>query len=98
VNLSERPPVVAALPPSNARDEGDPIEPSVCSEPHALSEHINDWEKRNKAPPPPKPCSPGDDKWRDNLKSAMDEVYQVNSKHDRTGPAAACPNRFTIWT
>src|SRR5690606_22498675 len=47
---------------------------------------------RNRTPPPPKSCAPGDDNWREHLKSAMDEVDEISSKHDKTGPAAACPN------
>lgn len=88
------PAVVAALPPNNARDGGNEsnVKPSTCSEPHALSNHIRDWEGRNRTPPPPKSCAPGDDNWREHLKSAMDEVDEISSKHDKTGPAAACPN------
>ncbi len=83
------PAVQAALPPNTARD--NPVPASECAEPRALSDHIEDWEKRNRKPPPPKSCSPGDENWRDNLKSAMDEVDEISSS-DKDGAAAACPN------
>ncbi|XXV11119.1 RHS repeat-associated core domain-containing protein [Sorangium sp. So ce1335] len=84
--------VLAALPPTPARDPDDPTAPWNCAEPAALSAHIRDWEERNK----PKKCDPGTKGWKKNLRSAMREIDEENgisSKHEKSDVArAACPN------
>jgi len=81
------PAVVAALPPSSARENaGAQPQPRACAEPAALSQHIRNWEKRTG-----NSCKPGDANWQENLKSALGEVDGISSK-DKTGDAASCPN------
>ncbi|WP_437802127.1 RHS repeat-associated core domain-containing protein [Sorangium sp. So ce693] len=84
--------VLAALPPTPARDPDDPTAPWNCAEPAALSAHIKDWEERNR----PKKCEPGAEGWKKNLRSAMREIDEENgisSKHEKSSVARApCPN------
>jgi hypothetical protein len=84
------PAVQAALPPSAARDADDPVQPHNCGEPQALSNHINDWERRN----PGRSCRPGDPEWRNNLSSALGEINPEGgiSSAQGTTPRAACAN------
>ncbi|WP_437911668.1 RHS repeat-associated core domain-containing protein [Sorangium sp. So ce302] len=84
------PAVLAALPPSNARGTGSRVNPEQCAEPAALSAHLSDWEQRN----PPRTCRPGDPKWRQNLRAAMNEIEREGgiSSHQGDVPRASCPN------
>jgi RHS repeat-associated protein len=85
------PAVLAALPPSNAKTDDPSADPGGCAEPAVLSAYLEGWEEDHKTPPPPKSCKPGDENWRENLRSAMREVDSISSS-DSEGPAAACPN------
>lgn len=85
------PAVQASLPPSNAKTDDPSADPGGCAEPAVLSAHLEEWEENNKTPPPPKSCKPGDANWRENLRSAMQEVDSISSA-DSEGAAAPCPN------
>ncbi|WP_441292733.1 RHS repeat-associated core domain-containing protein [Sorangium sp. KYC3313] len=82
--------VLAALPPSNARGTTSRVSPEHCAEPAALSAHLSDWEQRNQ----PRTCRPGDPKWRQNLRAAMNEIDREGgiSSHQGDVPRASCPN------
>ena len=95
------PAVQSALPPSNARPEGQDIDPSNCAEPAALSAHIEDFEGRTG-----RSCRPGEPGWRENLGAAMAEIDPEGGIASRFGsgdpnddaawdgmdPRASCPN------
>lgn len=102
------PAVQAALPRQNARGPNSNTNPNACAEPHALSNHLHDYESR---PPglPERSCRPGDPGWRRNLASAMNEISPNDGIESRYGPGdrarpadsfdnnagnerAACPN------
>lgn len=79
------PAVAAALPIDSARG-GDTAAHS-CSEPHALSQHLRNWEAAN----PGQSCDPGTPQGRQNLNRALSQIGGISSQAG-TKPLAACPN------
>ncbi|AUX43403.1 uncharacterized protein SOCE26_048510 [Sorangium cellulosum] len=92
------PAVVAALPPSDARDpelaQRFSPPPGSCSEPAALSERLYEYQRRTGRMC--YPTHPGDTAWQQNLHDALGEVERAGpnaiSSADEQGAAAACPN------
>ncbi|WP_437505925.1 RHS repeat-associated core domain-containing protein [Sorangium sp. So ce1099] len=74
------PAVQAALPRQNARGQRSNVDPQSCGEPHALSAHIEDFERRTG-----QSCRPGDPGWRDHLGQAMREIDRNSGIESRYG-------------
>lgn len=80
------PAVAAALPVANARNGANPIAPTSCSEPVALSNYLNDWQRRTG-----QTCDPGTPQGRKELNGALSQMKGISSNVG-AAPMAACPN------
>lgn len=91
------PAVEKALVREPARSNHDPRPADQCAEPHVLSEHLRDWERRNS----PRSCQPGSPGWKRNLGSALDEVQgmQANTGTQDIPPCPNCSQLIPrLWT
>ncbi|WP_437617251.1 YwqJ-related putative deaminase [Sorangium sp. So ce834] len=79
------PAVAAALPQDSGRGQGR--DPSWCSEPHAISNYLHDYEDRNGVR-----CDPGTPEGQRHLRRALRRMGPIGST-DVSGTACApCPN------
>jgi RHS repeat-associated protein len=101
-NFPLHPAVVAALPPTQARDPelGDSPPPvGSCAEPTMLSKHLYEYQARTG-----KACYPSSDRdtqWRGHLASALSEVNQIDIKQEgaNIAPCSNCTQMIArLWT
>lgn len=86
---SLHPAVQAALTPNNARPANNGGSQSNCSEPKALSDYLNRWERTTG-----KSCQPGDPNWQTHLNEALKGIKSVKSYrgNKKDNLEQACPN------
>ena len=86
---SLHPAVQAALTPNNARPANNGGAQSNCSEPKALSDYLNRWERTTG-----RSCQPGDPNWQNNLQEALKGVKSIKSYrgNNKDNLEQACPN------
>ncbi|XXT16678.1 YwqJ-related putative deaminase [Sorangium sp. So ce429] len=79
------PAVAAALPQDSGRGQGR--DPSWCSEPHAISNYLRDYEDRHGVR-----CDPGTPEGQRQLRRALRRMGPVGSTDVGGTPCAPCPN------
>ncbi|WP_434044971.1 MULTISPECIES: YwqJ-related putative deaminase [Sorangium] len=79
------PAVAAALPQDSGRGQGR--DPSWCSEPHAISNYLRDYEQRNGAS-----CDPGTPQGQRHLRRALRRMGPIGSTDVNGTACAPCPN------
>ncbi|WP_437955744.1 YwqJ-related putative deaminase [Sorangium sp. So ce119] len=79
------PAVAAALPQDSGRGQGR--DPSWCSEPHAISNYLRDYEDRNGVK-----CDPGTPEGQRHLRRALRRMGPIGSTDVNGTDCAPCPN------
>ncbi|WP_165373726.1 MULTISPECIES: YwqJ-related putative deaminase [Sorangium] len=79
------PAVAAALPQDSGRGQGR--DPSWCSEPHAISNYLHDYEDRNGVR-----CDPGTPEGQRHLRRALRRMGPIGSTDVNGTACAPCPN------